>query len=143
MHLDTWADVSIVVFMAIFSLIAVGALVVMAIAVSKLQQAVNSLATKVEPIVIKASDTLDTVHRVTVTVGAKADSILTRGEALTDNVSQNVEKTATVVQNTVTTPLINLSSLISGVSKGFTVWGHSATHHGPTSDDRKVKAAKP
>ena len=55
---------------------------------------------------------------------------MARGEVLTENVSHNVEKTATAVQSAVTTPLINLSSLIAGVSKGFNVWGRSATHGG-------------
>ena len=126
--LQTGANISVIIFMVIFSLIAVGALVGIAVALNKLQQQVDKLTTKVEPVIAKASTTLDTVQRVTVSVGEKADTILTRGEALTDNVSQKIETTATVVENTVTKPLINLSSLIAGVSKGVSVYSHGGTN---------------
>jgi len=126
--LGTVANISICVFVAIFSVIAVGALVAVAIALNKLQQQVDKLTTKVEPVIVKASTTLDTVQRVTVSVGEKADTILTRGESLTDNVSQKIETTANVVENTVTKPLINLSSLIAGVSKGVSVYTHGGTN---------------
>jgi len=41
---------------------------------------------------------------------------------LTDSVSGNVEKTAVTVQQTVTTPLIKLSSVLAGISKGMSVY---------------------
>jgi predicted PurR-regulated permease PerM len=127
MHLSGAASLALIIFVALGSILCVVLLGIMAFAVTKIQQQLTMLTNKVEPVVTKASDTLDTVNRVTVTVGEKADHILTRGEELTDSVSLNVEKTATVVQNTVTTPLINLSSLLAGVSKGFSVWGRSAS----------------
>lgn len=143
MHLETWADISLVIFVAIFSLIAVAALLIMAFALIKLQTAIAALATKIEPVVVKASDTLDTVNRVTVSVGEKADHILARGEILTDNVSKNIEKTANIVQTTVTTPLINISSLISGVSKGFSVWGKTASNGNGASRREHATVTKP
>lgn len=139
MHLNDAASWVLVVFGAIFALMAVGLLGVLAFAMTKIQQQLTKLTDKLEPVVIKASDTLDTVHRVTVTVGEKADHILTRGEVMTENVSHNVEKTAVAVQSAVTTPLINLSSLITGVSKGFSVWGRAATQH----DHNRAKVTKP
>ena len=87
----------------------------------------DTVTAKLDPVIVKATDTIETVQRVTTNVGVKADQILTKGEALTDNVSGRVEKTADVVQNAVTGPLINLSSLISGVSKGFSVYTHAST----------------
>jgi hypothetical protein len=36
-----------------------------------------------------------------------------------EDIADKVEDTANVVQKTVTKPLINLSSLIAGISKGF------------------------
>jgi hypothetical protein len=41
--------------------------------------------------------------------------------------SDKVEKTADVVQRAVTGPLISLSSLITGVSKGFSVYAQAST----------------
>lgn len=137
--LGTVANISVCIFVVIFSLIAVGALVAVAIALNKLQQQVDKLTTKVEPVIAKASTTLDTVQRVTVSVGEKADTILTRGETLTDNVSQKIESTANVVENTVTKPLINLSSLIAGVSKGVSVYSHGGAN-GNSSNRRTRKS---
>jgi predicted PurR-regulated permease PerM len=139
MHLSGFASISLFIFVAIFAIVTVILLGILAFAITKIQQQLTKLTDKVEPVIIKASDTLDTVNRVTVNVGEKADHILTRGEALTDSVSENVEKTATVVQSTVTTPLINLSSLISGVSKGVSVWGRSTTNGQAKS---KIKVTK-
>jgi len=132
------ANISVCIFVLIFSLIAVGALVAVAIALNKLQQQVEKLTTKVEPVIAKASTTLDSVQRVTVSVGEKADTILTRGEALTENVSHKVETTATVVENAVTKPLINLSSLIAGVSKGVSVYSHG----GANGSDKEQRAQR-
>lgn len=139
MQLSGAASLALVLFVVIFGLVTVILLGILAFAITKIQQQVTKLTDKVEPVVVKASDTLDTVHRVTVSVGEKADTILSRGEILTENVSQNVEKTANVVQTTVTTPLINLSSLITGVSKGFSVWGHTTTQGGSTNGTKRVK----
>lgn len=125
---NPWASLALIVFVVVFASIAVGALVVVAIALNKLQQQVDKLTGKMEPVIVKASNTLDTVQRVTVNVGEKADTILTRGETLTENVSHKVETTATVVENAVTKPLIGLSSLIAGVSKGVDVYTHRSAN---------------
>lgn len=119
------ASFCLVFFVILFAIITIVALGGMAIALTKLQKTVENLTGKVEPVIAKASTTLDTVQRVTVNVGEKADTILTRGETLTENVSQKVETTANIVETTVTKPLINISSLIAGVSKGVSVYTHA------------------
>ncbi len=63
---------------------------------------------------------------MTTSVGEKADHILTKGETLTDSLSVKTERTADVVQKSVTGPLISISSLITGISKGFAVYTHSS-----------------
>ncbi len=126
MHLEPWADFCLVFFGGFFSIIAVGLLGAIAFALNKLVKTLDNLVNKVDPVIVKATDTIETVQRVTTNVGEKADQILTKGEALTDNVTDRVEKTADVVQKSVTGPLISLSSLITGVSKGFSVYSHSS-----------------
>lgn len=126
MHLQTWADFCLVFFGGFFAVITVGLLGGIAFALNKLVNALDKLVDKVDPIVGKATDVIETVQRVTTNVGEKADQILTKGEALTDNVTDRVEKTADVVQKSVTGPLISLSSLITGVSKGFSVYTRSS-----------------
>jgi predicted PurR-regulated permease PerM len=133
--------VALVLFVLIFALIAVALLAVVAIALRKLSEQVEKLTAMAEPAIAKASNTLDTVQRVTMSVGEKADHILSRSETLTDNVSDNVERTASVVQQTVTKPLINLSSWITGASKGFAVYGEVVSGkkngNGRTSEDQR------
>ena len=116
------ATICLFITVAVTQLIVVVLLAIAAISLLKLNQKLERITDMAEPVVNKASDTLDSVQRVTSNVGEKADQILTRGVALTENVSGNVEKTATVVHQTVTTPLIKLSSVIAGVSKGMSVY---------------------
>ena len=123
MHLT--AEIFMEFFVAFFALIVVGLLAGLVVALRALNSKLDKLTTMAEPAINKVSDTLDTVQRVTMNVGAKTDSILSRGETLTENVSGHVERTASVVQNTVTTPLINLSSTLAGVSKAFAVYGNA------------------
>ncbi|MGO8670922.1 MAG: hypothetical protein ACLQVD_06125 [Capsulimonadaceae bacterium] len=114
---------------ALFVLVVAGILVVVAVALVKLNKKLDQLTNIAEPVAVKITDTLDQVQRATESVSEKADQILTRGVVLTDSVSENVERTAEVVRHTVTTPLIKLSSVIAGVSKTISVYaGHSNGH---------------
>ena len=127
MHaLELWAEIAIIILVMLFGLITVALLGGIAFALTKLNKLAEKGIDKLEPVVVKASGTLDSVQRVAVSVGEKADHILSKGEELTDSVTVQVEKTATVVEKAVTTPLINLSSLISGVSRGVSAWSHAA-----------------
>jgi predicted PurR-regulated permease PerM len=127
MHLATWAEIALIFFVAIFAIATVGLLAAITVALTKTQQQLEKLTGMAGPLVDKASNTLDTVQRITVNVGEKADNILTRGEALTETVAERVDKTSQVVQTSVTTPLINLSSLITGLSSGLSTWGRAAS----------------
>ena len=120
------ATAALWIFVGLFALITVALIGAIAFALTKLVKLLETVVNKLDPVIVKATDTIETVQRVTTNVGEKADQILTRGEALTDNVSDRVEKTADVVQRSVTEPLINLSSLITGISKGFSVYTHSS-----------------
>lgn len=141
MHVEfgPFASFCLVFFVTVFSLVAVGAFLAIAIVVKKIERQLENLTNKVDPVIAKATNTLDTVQRITVNVGEKADAILTKGEALTDTVSEKVGKTTTVVQETVTTPLINLSSLITGVSTGLGAWGRAATNGGKTQGRAPIR----
>ncbi len=120
------ATTSLFIFVGLFALITVGLLGAMAFALMKLVGLLDTVVGKIDPVIAKATDTIETVQRVTTNVGEKADHILVKGEALTDNVTDRVEKTADVVQKSVIGPLINVSSLITGISKGFSVYSHSS-----------------
>ncbi|HEX5324199.1 MAG TPA: hypothetical protein VFW40_10460, partial [Capsulimonadaceae bacterium] len=92
-------------------------------ALLKLRKQVDIALVKVDPLIAKSTDVLVTVERVTMNVGEKTDSLLAKGEVLADNLAQKVEGTATVLEKTVTSPLIGLSSLLAGLTRGFSVVG--------------------
>lgn len=139
MALNGVAAGCVVGFVLLFGLITVALLAVVAVAIVKLNKQLDSLTKLAEPVAVKASDTLDSVQRVTSNVGEKADRILSRGVELTDTVSTNVERTATVVQQTVTTPLIKLSSLIAGVSRTVSVYSGGGRGNGHSKSTNQVK----
>jgi hypothetical protein len=120
------------VFIGLFALLTVGLLAGIFIAVLFFNKKFEAFANKVDPAVTKVTDTLEQVQRVTMTIGERADTILARGERMTETVSDNVEKTSYVVRNTVTKPLIQISSLVTGLSKGFSTWSQNATQGGKT-----------
>ena len=138
-QLGTWTSFFLLVFGLIFALTTVALFAAIAFAIKKIQQQLEKLTSMAEPVIAKATNTLDTVQRITVNVGEKADHILTKGEELTDTMSEKVGQTTTVVQETVTTPLINLSSLITGLSTGLSVWSRAATNGGK----RRATAGQP
>jgi len=139
MFMERWAEITLLLFGGIFSLVTVGLLGAIAFALSKMVGLLNTATEKLDPVIVKATGVIETVQRVTTNVGEKADQILTKGETLTDDVSERVEKTAGVVQSAVTGPLINLSSLIAGVTKGFSVYSHPHPDNGAKQSDNGAK----
>ncbi len=139
MHLETWAEISLLIFGGIFSLVTVGFLGAIAFALSKLVSQVDKVTRDLEPVILKTTSAIDTVQRVTTNIGVRADQVLVKGEALTDDVSGRVEKTAAVVQSAVVGPLINVSSIISGISRGFDVYTHPGTHNNAKQYKNKEK----
>lgn len=135
------ATTSLFIFVGLFALITVGLLGAMAFALNKLVKLLDTVVGKIDPVIAKATDTIETVQRVTTNVGEKADHILTKGEALTDDVTHRVEKTASTVQKSVTEPLIKISSLITGVSKGISVYTGSS--NGSSKQRIKVPSGRP
>ncbi len=143
MHLETWAEISLLIFGGLFSLVTVGLLGAIALAISKLVSLLEKGLDKVDPVIVKTANVIDTVQRVTTNIGVKADQVLVKGEALTDDVSGRVEKTAGVVQSAVIGPLINVSSIINGISKGFQVYTHPGTGaHANTKNGATAKQYK-
>ena len=120
---ETVALYIVLFFVLIFAILTVALLGAIAYALLKLRKQVDIALDKVDPVLTKTTDVLGTVERVTMNVGEKTDSILTRSEELTNNLAQKVEGTATVVEKTVTSPLINLASLLAGLTRIFSVMG--------------------
>lgn len=124
---ETVALYIVLFFVLIFAIMTVALLGAIAFALLKLRKQVDIALVKVDPILVKTTDVLGTVERVTMNVGEKTDTILTRGEELANSLSQKVEGTATVVEKTVTNPLINLASLLAALTRIFSVMGKGFT----------------
>ncbi len=122
MTLDTAATVSlyiVLVFVVIFALLTVALLGMIAFSLRSLQTKVDTALDQVAPVLSKTTETLDTVQRVTSNIGERADAILERSESATEDVARKVEATASVVQKSISTPLINFASLVAGITEGL------------------------
>ncbi len=104
----------------------------------KLNQTLDRALDKAQPVINKTTDVLDTVQRVTMNVGEKADAIMVKGEALADNLAQRVEETAGVVEKTVTSPLIGFSSVLAGVSRGFNTFSKNFQNGSSSRDGTQL-----
>ena len=126
-------------FTAIFALTETVALLgALAFGLKTLNQKIDVALDAVRPILDKSTEVLGTVQRVTMNVGERADTILNQGEELTEKLSKKVDHTSSIVEKTVTTPLINLSSVMAGVSRGFSVLSRGSHTNG--SDTGKSSA---
>ena len=148
MTIDSATTISlyiVLVFVVIFALLTVALLGIIAFSLRALQAKVDGVLTQVSPVLDKTTETLDMVQRVTSNVGDRADAILTRSEEMTDDLARKVEATSSVVQKAVSTPLINLSSVVAGVTEGLSSLNrqfgkykaHSAEEKGSTQNGRQ------
>ena len=126
MALTSAASLAVIIFVFIFGFTTVTLLAVVAYCLYKMQQQVDRLTTLAEPLANKASTTLDEVQRVTVSVGDRADTILERSEHLTDHVASKIEQTSTIIQSSVTSPLIKVSSLVNGILAALSSYQRSS-----------------
>jgi uncharacterized protein YoxC len=122
MTLGTAEQVTLFIFLffvAIFAMVTVSLLAGLVYGINKLNAKVDSTIEDLKPLIAKSNDVLDTVQQVTETVGARADSILKEGEEVTASVARKVDRAASVVEKTVTSPLIQISSIFAGLSSGL------------------------
>ena len=139
MEFSTAAQVALYIFLffvAIVSFTFIALLAGIVLGLKKLNQTLDRALDKAQPVINKTTDVLDTVQRVTMNLGEKADAIMVKGEALTDNIAHRVEETAVIVEKTVTSPLIGFSSVLAGVSRGFQTFSKNF-QNGNSSRDGK------
>jgi hypothetical protein len=125
MELNTAAQIALYVVLAfslVFALIAVGLIFAIAFGLIKLNQLIEQGLIQVTPIVDKTTVILESVHDVTKTVGTHADTILSNGVQISETIAKQVDATSSVVSKTVTSPLVNIVSMMSEATKGFGVF---------------------
>ena len=123
MPVSNVAGTFLIVFVIFFGIITVALLGAIAFALIKFTKLLNKATESLVPTVDKVSNLIDTIQRVTMTVGDRADQILSKGESITDSVADNVEKTSKVFRSAVTAPLINLSSVLTGITAAISSFG--------------------
>ena len=96
---------------AVSNLVLLGGLAYLAIAVKKL------VDTSVKPAIANVNSLVDKVE-------VKADRIMDISEDTVRKVSGTVVATSDIVQDTVTSPLIGIASLLTGISKAVQTWRH-------------------
>lgn len=99
---------------ALVNLILLGGLAYLAIAAKKF------LDTSVKP-------TAARVDRLVGKVESGAEHIMNTGETTVQKVSHTIIRTADMVQNTIASPLINISSLFAGMSEAWKTWRRAST----------------
>jgi hypothetical protein len=80
------------------------------------------LDSSVTPVLEDVKSTVDSVNKLVETVDGKVDRILGVGEDTVRKVSGRVVATSEVMQDTITTPLITLSSAVAGIAKAIETW---------------------
>ena len=100
---------------AFSNLILLVGLAYLAFAVKKL------LDNSVQPVLKEAKSTINNVNTLVDKVENKTERILEISEDTARKVSGRVVATTDIVQDTITSPLINISSIVAGINRAFTI----------------------
>lgn len=101
---------------AVSNLLLLGGVAFLAMTVKKLVER------QVMPAVSEVKSTIANVNKLVDRVEGKAEEIMDIGENTARQVSSRVVQTTDMLQDTVTTPLINISSIIAGITRAVEVW---------------------
>jgi uncharacterized protein YoxC len=82
----------------------------------------NQLLAKAQPLVDRAAETLQNVEQITVKLNDRVNQILDRTGAVVEDVSQKVETTTSIAEETISQPLISAASLMAGISRGLSAY---------------------
>jgi len=86
---------------------------------NKLNEKLELLEAKVDPLLIKAEEILTLTNAKIITLGERTEGILTHGEAVADEVHEKIDRTATGVQRTINAPIIGVNSIAVGLLQGL------------------------
>jgi hypothetical protein len=114
-------SVSIIALVMTFGLVA---------AVITMKKLVNKLIAVADPAMKRAEATINTVGGIAETVRFRTDEITHTVEETVEDVSRKVRSTTTVIEDAVTPPLINVASVLAGVSRGLQVWSELSKRGG-------------
>jgi uncharacterized protein YoxC len=82
----------------------------------------NQLLDKAQPLVDRAAETMQKVEQITVKLNDRVNHVLDRTGAVVEDVSQKVETTTSIAEETISQPLIGAASLMAGISRGLSAY---------------------
>ena len=110
-----WAIVFIVFVNSLF----VGGI---AVALWLVHAKLTELTRRAQPLVTRAEELLARVEDVTGKVDQRVTGVLDTADQLVKDVSQKVETTTSIAEETISQPLIGAASLMAGISRGLSAY---------------------
>jgi len=87
-----------------------------------LNRRLGDMAESIHPLIERANGSLAKVETMTAQLGEKVNIILDRTGQLVEDVSQKVETTTSIAEETIAQPLIGAASVMAGLSRGWDVY---------------------
>jgi len=91
----------------------------MAVALFVLNAKLSQTAEMAHPLIEKASETLGRLEAMTAQVSERINVILDQTGDLVEDVTQKVETTTSIAEETIAQPLIGAASVMAGLSRGW------------------------
>ena len=114
------------IFLALSILIELFLLVGALVLVVKVRQGVASAQKAAEPVVRQAKEAVSEVTAAARELSERARRIATITEQTAGHIAERVESTANLIQESITAPVISVSSALSGLRRGLEVWRQRA-----------------
>jgi len=90
-----------------------------AVVLFMLNQKLEQLTEAAHPLIDKANAVLEKVETITAQAGEKVNVVLDQTGQFVENVTQKVETTTSLAEETIAQPLIEAASLMAGLSRGW------------------------
>jgi uncharacterized protein YoxC len=90
-----------------------------AVALFMLDRKVNELTEMAHPLVNRVNETLGKVEGITQQASERLNQILDQTGRLVEDVTQKVETTTSMAEETIAQPLISAASVMAGLSRGW------------------------
>jgi len=106
-----------------------------AIALFVLNKKLEQLTEMAHPLAERANATLQKVESLTAQLGERVNAILDQTGQVVENVTQKVETTTSMAEETIAQPLIGAASVMAGISRGWDTYkAQAAKEKGDTGE---------
>jgi len=105
--------------LALVLLINTGFIVGLAFLLFVLHKKLDELAGRMDPLIARGTEILGRVEQLAGEVQEKAQRVLEQTETLVERVSEKVDTTTAIAEQTISEPLIGAASVMAGISRGL------------------------